>query len=336
MKTKRMFVGVIVIGLVMAFFAIANIQTADASAGAIAVETPPFFYKSLFNEEAINNWQFSNAAVEHKTSPGEPGDDGLVKEEIDTSTTADRKMAFGDSFRLNNYERPFTAGDMVYHPEIDILNLIISKDADFYYFVFELNGVSMDKNYASAAYGVEIDSDRDGRGDFLLYAQGSSTAWTTEGVMFLQDSNNDVGGSRPVYPDSGGGDGYDQIIFSAEVMDDPDAAWMRVDPANPAKFQLALKTTLIDKDNFFWKAFANGGIVDPARFDYNDNNIEIQAGSPNTISQFYPVGDLDLLDSTCWIAYNFRPTGYEPCSCSKPITPEPKPRKPKLNPVLPT
>ena len=50
----------------------------------------------------------------------------------------------------------------------------------------------------------------------------------------LRDSNDDVGGSSPVVPDSRDGDGYDEVLFSADVLDDPDAAWQRIDPERQA------------------------------------------------------------------------------------------------------
>ena len=281
-----------------------------------------------------------DAAIEHTTIPGNPGSADQIKDEIDTANTADDKLALGDSFRLNNFERPFTQNDMVYHPETDLIRLLLSKGSDFYYFTLELSGVGEDTNYPSAAYGIEIDTDYDGRGDFLLWAQGDdSTEWNIDDVMFLRDSNENVGGSRPVVPDNDSGDGYDEVLFSIDVLDDPDSAWKRVDPGNASNVQLAVKTTLIDNSRFYWRAWADGGLADPSQFDYNDSFSESQAGSPNTNSEYYPVGQLNLMDSTCWIAYNLTPTGTELGGCvgipPTPVPPTsvpPTPKPPKIPP----
>ncbi len=301
---------------------------------AINVEPTMTVEEPAVSQETAGKSEAPPAAnIEHTTIPGDPGSADLIKYEIDTANTADRKLALGDSFRLNNFERPFTPNDMVYHPETDLVRLLLSKDADFYYFTLELSGVDEETNYPSAAYGIEIDTDRNGRGDFLLWAQGdSSTEWNIDNVMLLHDNNEDVGGSLPVRPDNNSGDGFDEILFSEDVLDDPDSAWKRVDPASTSSIQLAVKTTLIDNSSFFWRAWADGSQMDPSQFDYNDSISESQAGSPNTTSKFYPVGGLYLMDSTCWIAYNFRPTGFEIGGCTKPPTP-PTPLPPPAPPA---
>lgn len=273
--------------------------------------------------------------VEHSIIPGNPGNPDVEKDEIDTSNTADDKFALGDSHRLNNLERPFTEDDMVYHPETDLLYMELYKGEDFYYFTLELVGVSEEDNYPSASYGIEIDSDYDGRGDYLLWAKGDeSTEWNIENVMLLEDGNDDVGGSNPVVPDNNNGNGYDKVLFSMDVLDDPDTAWKRVDPGNGNNVQLAVKVSKIDSSRFYWRAWADAGLNDPAQFDYNDSVSESQAGSPNKNSDYYPVAQLNLMDSTCWIAYNLQPTGNElgGCYVLQP-TAEPPPDEPPPPPV---
>jgi hypothetical protein len=179
--------------------------------------------------------------VEHTIIPGNPGAPDVEKNEIDTENTAGTKSALGDSFRLGNFERPFTETEMDYRPETDILRLELSKGTEFYYFTFELSGVDADENYPSATYGIEIDTDYDGRGDYLLWAKGDAqTEWNIDDVMLLTDSDNDVGGSNPVIPDNNDGNGYDQVLFSINDLNDPDSAWKRVDPNDPNNVQLAV------------------------------------------------------------------------------------------------
>ena len=167
--------------------------------------------------------------IPHTTIPGNPGSPDQKKDEIDTSNTAGQKIALGDSFRLGNLERPFTMDAMDYKKENDLLYLELSEDDDFFIYSLEIVGPG-DDGFLSASYGIEFDSDFDGRGDVLLWAKGGDhPEWTIDDVMVLRDSNDDVGGSRPVLPDNDDGDGYDEVLFSIEVLNDPDAAWQRVD-----------------------------------------------------------------------------------------------------------
>ena len=262
--------------------------------------------------------------ITHTTIPGNPGSPDQTKDEIDTSNTADDKLALGDSFRLGNFERPFTQDVMDYKKENDLLEILLAEDDDFYIFSIEIVGPG-ESGYPSATYGIEFDTDQDGRGDVLLWAKGGdSTEWTIDGVTVLRDSNDDVGGSRPVLPDTNDGNGYDEVLFSNEVLNDPDAAWQRVDPTSTSIIQLAIKKGMLDDSRFFWKAWADSGLADPAKFDYNDSFSEEQAGSPNVNSDLYPIGQLNLMDSTCWIAYKYVATGKELGGCYQ-LQPPPPP-----------
>ena len=277
--------------------------------------------------EGEENGGVSLADIQHATIPGNPGSPEVTKDEIDTSNTAGQKLALGDSFRLGNLERPFTEDVMDYYQENDLLEMKISKDDDFYYFVLEIVGPNKDTGILSAAYGVEFDTDLDGRGDVLLLAKGNSSAeWTIEGVSVYADSNEDVGGSSPVVPDTNDGNGYDQVLFSINDLNDPDAAWQKADGN---EVLLAIKRSMVGGNRFFWKVWADSGLADPAKFDYNDSFSEEQAGSPVKTGNFYPVGQLNLMDSTCWIAYNLEATGKEVGGCYQlQPTPIPEPTKP--------
>jgi hypothetical protein len=250
--------------------------------------------------------------VTHTLIPGNPGSPDVEKDEIDTSNTAGTRTALGDSFRLGNFERPFSEGDMVYHPELDIVKLELSAGDDFYYFTFLMSGSGTD-GFGAAYYGIEFDTDYDGRGDYLLWARGTdSTDWVIDGVMLLEDANGNVGGSSPVVPDKNPGDGYERVLFGPNDLTDPDVAWVRVSGSD---IQLVVKRSYIDKNRWYWRAWADGGMMDPAKFDYNDQFSEEQAGSPNKNSSQYPIAALHMMDSTCWIAYNLEPTGTELGGC---------------------
>jgi hypothetical protein len=226
-------------------------------------------------------------------------------------------LALGDSFRLGVFERPFTAGDMDYVADTDLLKVSLSSDEHFYYVVVNLENIRDKADQPGAHYGVEFDTNLDGRGDILLWAQKSGASdWTTDGVSVLEDANQDVGGSNPVFADFSKGDGYESVLFSAQQAGDPDGAWQRTDGA---EFHIAVKQELIGAPGFFWKAWADNGLADPSLFDYNDSLSEEQAGSPaKGSSAFYPLDELSQVDSTCWIAYNYKPTGFEAGGCYRP------------------
>lgn len=250
--------------------------------------------------------------VTHTLVPGNPGSPDVEKDEIDTENTASTRTALGDSFRLGNFERPFSEGVMDYKPELDIVKLELSAGDDFYFFTFLMSSPGAE-GFSTGHYGIEFDTDFDGRGDYLLWANGTaSTDWVIDGVMLLEDVNGNVGGSSAVVPDSNDGDGYERVLFGPENLTDPDVAWVRVSGSN---VQLTVKRTYIDKNRWYWRAWADAGIADPALFDYNDQYTEEQAGSPNKSSGLYPIAALNMMDSTCWIAYNLEPTGTELGGC---------------------
>ena len=65
-------------------------------------------------------------------------------------------------------------------------------------------------------YGVELDLDRDGRGEWLIrVAAPGSTDWSRQGVQAWTETNGDVGGVAIMTADSKprGGDGYDELVF---------------------------------------------------------------------------------------------------------------------------
>ncbi len=265
------------------------------------------------------------------TTPAATVPEGITKDEIDTSLTSYMKMAWGDSLRLGILERPFTQTDMKYYPETDLVGITVSEDENYYYFSLELNDVG-DDGYPSANYAVELDLDKDLKGDYLLWVSGDdSTEWNQANVNVLQDANKDVGGAAAVIPDAGAGDGYEKVVFSADVTDQADLAWKRVDPERPNVVQLAIKKTLLEPGQFYWKAWADGNMVDAGQFDFNDFYSNAEAGSPDLDSADYPVNQLNLIDSTCWSANGFQPqemTGgcYKaPPQQKKKSAPEPEP-----------
>ena len=196
----------------------------------------------------------------HSITPGTPGWVSQWWLDTDSSSTASQKRANGgDALNINLLERPFTAQEMDYRPDLDLQRVEISYDTNFYYFLLTLDGLNPNTNTLSAFYGVELDIDKDSRGDLLLWALGDgSTQWNIADVYVYSDNNDDVGGPRPMLADapSSNLDGYETALFSPENLSDPDAAWKRVDPGDATVMQLAIKKSLMNNaSTFMWSAW---------------------------------------------------------------------------------
>lgn len=251
--------------------------------------------------------------IVHSITPGEPGWVSQWWQDTDSSSTASQNRANGgDSLGVNLLERPFTTQDMTYRPDTDLGRVEISRDDTFYYFLLHLNGVHTETGMLSAFYGVELDLSKDGRGDLLLWARGDgSTTWNISEVFVYSDDNNNVGGSQPMLAEAPttGLDGYERALFSPENLSDPDAAWKRVDPSDSSVIQLAIKKSLMNNaSTFMWSAWADDGVIDPAKFDYNDQFTLSEAGSPISGASDYPLKALYLADNTCRLAYGYDET----------------------------
>jgi hypothetical protein len=266
--------------------------------------------------------------VEHVTMPAEPP--GAWLSEItdrDTSPVAAEKRALGgENYSVNLFERPFNATMMdKYFPDLDITRARLFEDSQWVYVTIRLVGVG-DGGVMGGSYGVEVDLDVDGRGDLLVFADAPQAAWSTDSVRLWVDDNNDVGGANPVISDSpgGAGDGYETLIFDDGYGDDPDLAWSRVSPEDPASVQIAFKLSLLNNDSkFTWGAWADRSILNPEWFDYDDHFTPAEAGSPLVESADYPLKALYELDNTCRWSVGFIPTGTEPGICPVPATPTP-------------
>jgi hypothetical protein len=301
------------------------------------VQEPPAIVETAIEE--MPQEVTATAEIVHTTIPGNPSWVSQWFMDTSSASTASQNRAYGgDQLNQNLLERPFTAQDMIYHPEVDLVRLEISQDSTFYYFVLHLSGLNKDLNILSANYGVEIDTNRDGRGNLLLWVIGDNNSeWNIDNVFVYRDTNTDVGGNHPMQADAPGysGDSYDKLLFSPEHLDDPDAAWKRVNPEDANVIQLALKKSLLNNaTTFLWNGWADDGVSDPTMFDYNDFFTLSDAGSPIKNSADYPLKALYLADNTCRLAFGFEPTGNEPgvCPLSEAV-PTPEPETPPSEPT---
>lgn len=262
------------------------------------------------------------APINHVTTPSGTVPKGFTGYDVDSSGTASQNRApYGDSYNLNLFERPFTQNTMTYIPALDINTFTLSQSEPWDYVTIGLNGGNPN-DPLGMDYGVELDTNHDGVGDYLVWAHPPySTTWSTDTVQVYSDPNHDVGGASPEKSDANAttqapypGDGYETIIFNQGQGNDPDLAWVRVDPNNGSTVQFAFKASLAGTA-FMWGVWADAGLKDPSKFNYNDRFTLTQAGSPIKGTGDYPIKAIYQVDNTCWLAVGFRATGLEPHLC---------------------
>lgn len=238
------------------------------------------------------------------------------------STTAGNKdVIFGDDFESNRFERPFTANDMVYLPDLDIVDFSITSDDTFFYIRIDLVGLDLASQSLTGFYGVELDRNSDGRAEiFLLARPPYNTEFTADNVYLFIDSNGDVGGEQAAAPDTTSGDGFESVLYdlsSGIHPEDPDLAWVRfINDSKPA-VEIAYKKWLFKDGNerFMWSVSASDVFFDPDLYNFHDIFAEADAGSPTKSNPNYPLKGLAAMDNTCRVPFGFQATGNEPLGC---------------------
>lgn len=246
--------------------------------------------------------------------PGEPPESERILEDTDSSIRAYEKRALtGDNILKNLYERPFTAEEMVYLPDVDIQTAEIANDETFFYFTITLKDVDTSTGTLTGTYGIEFDRTKTGRGDLLVMASAPQPEWSTGNLSVYADTNGDVGGIKPILAEAGfAGDGYETAI----ALKGDRVAYARIDPEDTAVIQIAVSRALLeDTEEFLWGAWADKVVKDPTKFNYNDAFGPNEAGSPLKLSGDYPLKALHSLDNTCRLPYGFGATGRIPGMC---------------------
>ncbi|MDZ4158427.1 MAG: hypothetical protein U1B80_01435 [Anaerolineaceae bacterium] len=281
--------------------------------------------------------------IAHLLTPIEPGanqESGMT--DPDTSgVAAERRASRGESYNINLYERPFNADPMdIYYPDVDIQRAWLNRSGGWIFVTINVKGSRPGESALIGTYGIEIDVDRKGRGHYLIFASMPQPQWSVIGVEAWQDKNNDVGSATILRPDAPrAGDGFETQLFNQGVSADPDAAWARLAPNDPASVQIAFKHSLINnKQTFLWNAWswAERQIVHPEWLDYHDRFTLAEAGSPlKEQTQYYPLKALAALDNTCRWYVGYTPTVTEPGMCALPPTPVPPTptRRPTITPT---
>ncbi len=296
--------------------AVADDDQADA-----AVEQPA-------TEEPSAEPPTPTPTVEHQVIPSSPAGVQSFITDRSTASLAGERRAIADNFDWNLVERPFTAEVMDYKDYLDITRAEISLNPPFMYITIYLEGAA--PTDSTAAYGVEVDTDVDGHGDWLILGQvPADSTWTTDGVRACRDANGDVGGPTPMRtdPPHASRDGYEDCVFEGGYGIGPDEAWIRRDPSHADRVQIAFMFTLIGSDGqFVWGAWSDEGVQEPAWFDYHDHFTFTEAGSPASESSNYPLKAMAAMDNTCRWSYGFTLTGSEIGVCPVPATPTPVPQ----------
>jgi len=253
------------------------------------------------------------------TPPGASGTTRYITDPESRDYAPQKKAPSGsDIFASNRYERPFTAQTMEYLPDVDLKRVEMKIAAPWVYVTFDFAGTRAE-GIGQTVYGAEFDTDKDGRGEFLVWGVSPAGAdWTTDGVEVWGDSNSDVGGLNPQTsdPPNPSANGYEQKVFAGGQGADSDLAWIRQIEGG-AKVQLAFKYSAIgNAAQFLWNGLADIGVRRSDWFDYNDHFTSAEAGSPLPAqADLYPLKALYGIDNTCRDAYGFTPTGTEPGLC---------------------
>jgi hypothetical protein len=205
---------------------------------------------------------------------------------------------------------------MSYRPEVDIVKAELVSDGQYFYITLHVKGVFPGSK--EVIYGVEFDTDFDGRGDYLLLTSTPAfTEWTIDNVQIFQDTNDDVGGPRAMRSDApASSDGYNELIFSVDRYTDPDTAFSRLSPNIDNAVQLSIKIDKLDKPkSFMWSVFADAFTLDPGMWDHNDRFTLGEAGSPIAGDGAYPIKAFHSFDNTCRMAHGKLVNGSEPGLC---------------------
>jgi hypothetical protein len=260
--------------------------------------------------------------VVHILAPAEfYGMDRFINDTVCEVTGVQGRAPGGDQIEINRYERPFVANTMQYLPFLDIKRAELDHEAPWIYIALWLVAPPSERGALTPLYGVEIDVDIDGRGDFLVWGSApTSSVWTTDGVQVWLDANDDVGAVNPLEPDAPAvSSGYETSIFNAGRGNDPDGAWIRLGAGGGGDIQLAIKESLLGAPpTFMWNAWTDAGLQQPGWFDYNDHFTSAEAGSPLVeLKALYPVKAIFAVDNTCREAFGFTPGGTEPGVCQQ-------------------
>ena len=88
-----------------------------------------------------------------------------------------------------------------------------------------------------------------------------------------------------------------------------------------ASVHFAFKKSLVTV-GFLYSVMADAGLNVVQRLDYVDTFTEKEAGSPVRRNANYPLKALYAVDNTCYQAFGFTPSGFEPKICPEIVQPQ--------------
>jgi hypothetical protein len=271
----------------------------------------------------------ATASVIHISNPSSAISGQIIYDVESSGTASEKRAPYGDSYDINRLERPFLQ-DMTYIADMDIIDFTVGQDADWFY--VSINLVGQDPNNALGIdYGIELDTDHDGFGDYVIIASPAYTdTWDTANVRIFQDTDHDTAGISAGKSDAPiTTNGYETQIFHGGIGDtDADMAWVRLSPATDKTLEFAFKKSWAGTV-FMLGVFSDASLKDVGQLDYVDRFTEAEAGSPIKDKSDYPLKELFAVDNTCQEAFGFEPDGYEPKLCPR-TEPTPAPRTPQV------
>ncbi len=236
--------------------------------------------------------------------------------------------AGGDRYEHNLYERPFLEQTQAqFFPDLDIRYARLIRAGDWFLVVIRLHGLPYGGQAPTGDYGLELDINLDGRGDYLVWAKGPIPGqWDPTGVTVYRDARPDVEGPRACTSDAPlRGDGYDQIRYTADA--NTGLAWRawawdtEGSQRYPAVY-IAFHRSLLDghDQRLLWQVWADGGLRAAGQMAYHDRYTRNQAGVPYAKDKDFPIRAIARVDNTCRATFGFQPTGLEPCLCEQSTT----------------
>jgi hypothetical protein len=270
------------------------------------------------------------------------GKEQVIYDQVDTSTASQKRAFGGEQYNVGKFERPFDK-DMNYLPFLDIVKSTLQRaDPNFIYTTIQVADKLSTAGDKPAFYGLELDTNMDGRSEFLILASlPKSTDWTVDGVNVWKSSSagESIAKNGAAIPVTGSL-GYDVSLFTSGKGDDADLVWVRMSPDKPDTVEIAFKNSLIggEKGKFVWRPLTDGSPYQNTVYDLHVSYTVEQAGSPLKDSMFYPLKDVFAVDNTCRVASGYEASGKEPGLCPLPPPPSrpdnPAPGVPNTEPIF--
>lgn len=258
----------------------------------------------------------SGVALE-ETHPGEPnGIPQTIHDQTCKETAASKRAGGGDDYSDGRFERPFDR-EMNYLLALDIVRADLYRPADgWLYFTIKLETAPAD---APAVYGIELDTNIDGRGDYLIQVSAPfSEGWSETDTRMWWDSDGDVGGQVINRSDPRGfkGSGFESLKIDSATGKNDGQLWSR---SIEHGLQIALNNKWVGgKDGkFTWKPYSDGNPYSATYYDLDDYYLLNQAGSPLIGERDYPLKAVFAYDNTCRGLSGLTPSGSEQGVCPR-------------------